>query len=174
MAHVAATPTDIRVAPATTPSDWCAGRILVGQLVTWLGTLGLDVRRQQHDSNAELDALEEFYRAPNGRLLLGFVDERACGTTGVHLLSPDTAELRRVWVTPDARGHGLASRLLQAGIEAARSLGARSMWLETVDGHMDTAIGMYRRAGFQPIRPYTSLGESLPNAVSLGLVLTPR
>jgi GNAT superfamily N-acetyltransferase len=171
-AHVATTPLEIRVAAARAPSDWSDARRLVGQLVDWLGaTLALDVRRDQHDSDHELECLEEFYREPTGRMLVGFLEGRACGTSGVHLMSPTTAELRRVWVTPDARGHGLASRLLEAAIDAARSLGAETLWLETVSGPMDTAIGMYRRAGFQPIRPYSRLGETLPDALSLGLTL---
>jgi GNAT superfamily N-acetyltransferase len=151
-----------------------AARTLVSQLVDWLtATLDLDVRREQHDSDDELASLERFYAEPNGRLLLGFVDGQPAGTTGVHLMSPRTAELRRVWVTPNARGRGLASRLLDTGIETAKQFGAEAVWLETVAGHMDTAIRMYRRAGFRPIPPYSLLGETLPNALSLGLVLVP-
>jgi hypothetical protein len=41
--------------------------------------------------------------------------------------------------------------------------------LETVMGPMDTAIGMYTRAGFRPIQPYSPLGATPPNALTLGL-----
>jgi ribosomal protein S18 acetylase RimI-like enzyme len=141
-------------------------------MIAWLSNaVGIDVRSQQHDSDAELDSLSTFYLPPAGVLLLGYVDDTACGTTGVAMLGPETAELRRVWVSPRWRGHGLASRLLQGGIEAARQLGARSLVLETAAGHMDPAIGMYRRAGFRPVSPYSSLPETAPGILTLGLSL---
>jgi GNAT superfamily N-acetyltransferase len=173
-AHLTSNSIELRVMPASSSADWTEARRLVAQLVNWLScTVGVDARREQHDSDFELDTLEHFYGEPNGRMLLGLVDGWPQGTTGVHLMSPRTAELRRVWVAPGARGCGLASLLLHAGIETARDLGATSLCLETVRGHMDTAIGMYARAGFRPIRPYSSLGATLPNALSLGLALTP-
>jgi GNAT superfamily N-acetyltransferase len=85
-------------------------------------------------------------------------------------MSSGTAELRRVWVAPEARGFGLASALLRAGIDVASGLGADMIVLETVRGPMDTAIGMYTRAGFRPIQPYSALGATLPNALTLGLI----
>ena len=146
--------------------------MLIGQLVEWLeASLELDVRHQQHDSEDELDRLEGFYAEPHGKLLLGYLDGRPCGTTGVHLMSSETAELRRVWVAPEARGFGLASALLRTGVETASCLGARMLVLETVSGLMDTAIGMYARAGFRPIQPYSVLGETFPNALTLGMRL---
>jgi ribosomal protein S18 acetylase RimI-like enzyme len=102
---------------------------------------------------------------------LGYVGGRACGTTGVSRLASGQAELRRVWVSPGWRGHGLASQLLSEAIAAARRLGARSIVLETAAAHMDTAIGMYERAGFGPVVPYSSLPETAPGILTLGLAL---
>jgi GNAT superfamily N-acetyltransferase len=173
MPNPASTSAQIHVAAASRPSDWIAARVLIGQLVEWLeARLELDVRHEQHDSEDELDRLEGFYAEPYGTLLLGYLDGRPCGTTGVHLMSSERAELRRVWVAPEARGIGLASALLRTGIETARGLGAHTVVLETVSGVMDTAIGMYARAGFRPIQPYSVLGETFPNALTLGLQLS--
>jgi GNAT superfamily N-acetyltransferase len=169
--HASTTPA-IRVSAARTVSDWRDAARLTGELVAWLqDPVGLDVHQHQHDSNEELGALAEFYREPNGRMLLGFLDGVARGTTGVHMMDADTAELRRVWVTPSARGNSLAPALLHAGIECARSMGAKRIWLETARGHMDKAIAMYTRAGFREIAPYSDLPKVLPSVITLGLEL---
>jgi GNAT superfamily N-acetyltransferase len=172
MSSDAITSTAISVLAARTPVHWREAERLTGELIDWLAsTVGLDARAHQHDSNPELDSLPEFYREPYGRMLLGFLDGVASGTTGVRMMGPGTAELRRVWVTPVARGNRLAPALLSGGIEAARSLGAERICLETASGHMDKAIAMYTRAGFRPIAPYSSLPETLPNILTLGLEL---
>jgi GNAT superfamily N-acetyltransferase len=81
------------------------------------------------------------------------VDGRPCGCGGVCRYDADTAELRRMYVAPEARGNGL-SRTLLAGLEAeARALGYRALRLET--GHLQhEAIGLYTSAGFARIEPY--------------------
>lgn len=165
-------PGAVRVAPAHTITEWTDGKRLVRELVAWLAAeAGLDARAHQHDSNEELDDLPGFYRFPAGMLLVGYLGDEAVGTTGVHLMAPGVAELRRVWVTPTARGNRVAAELLASGIAGAKALGAERVWLESRRGPMDTAIGMYRRAGFEPIPPYTSLSENFPGWLSLGLVL---
>jgi GNAT superfamily N-acetyltransferase len=153
-------------------AEWADAERLVGEHVDWLASaLNLSARASQHDSNEELDSLASFYREPAGRFLVGSVNGVASGITGVYMMEPDTAELRRVWVTPAARGHGLAPAMLQAAIDTAKDLGARRIWLETARGHMDTAIAMYTRAGFREIPDYSSLREAVPSLVCLGLEL---
>lgn len=160
------------VSPATTPEEWGHARRLVNEMIDWLASaVGLNVRAHQHESNEELDSLDRFYQRPAGQLLLGYVEDVPSGTTGVHLIDAQTAELRRVWITPSARGCGLAPLLLQAAARTARDLGARRLWLETASGHMDKAIALYTRAGFRPIPAYSSLPEAMPGILSLGLDL---
>lgn len=165
--------TAIHVAPATTQQDWAHAKRLTGELVQWLAeTLALDARVHQHDSNEELDSLATFYTPPRGEMLLGYVGGTPCGTSGVFMMDESTAELRRVWITPSARGHRLAPVLLQTAIESARRMGARRMWLETAQGHMDKAIAMYTRAGFRPVPKYSTLSDNIPNILTLGLDLS--
>ena len=162
----------IRVSPPASESEWLDARRLTGELIAWLAeAVALDARTHQHDSNEELDSLRDFYQPPAGRFLVGYVGGVPAGTSGIYMMTPDTAELRRVWVTPGARGNGLAPALLEAAIATARELGARRIWLETAAGHMDTAIAMYRRAGFREVAPYSSLPETIPNILTLGLEL---
>lgn len=162
----------VRVGPAHTISEWTDVRRLLRDMMAWLkDEAGLDARAHQHDTNEELDDLPGYYRFPGGMFLVGYLGDLAVGTTGVKLMSPNLAEIRRVWVTPEARGNGVAAQLLQSGISGARALGAERVWLETRQGPMDRAIGMYRRAGFEPIPAYTSLPESVTGVLSLELVL---
>jgi putative acetyltransferase len=50
------------------------------------------------------------------------------------------------------QGSGIGRKLLQTVVEAARSAGARRLYLET--NHILTpAIRLYRSIGFKPVRP---------------------
>src|SRR5262245_6085870 len=73
------------------------------------------------------------------------------GLDGV-VLDPEDASichLGAMWVAPSQRGRGLGDRLLAAGIDWAREAGAASIRLGVVAGNA-SALGLYRRAGFEP------------------------
>jgi ribosomal-protein-alanine N-acetyltransferase len=71
-------------------------------------------------------------------------------TVGViSLQTIDTAaDLHRLVVAPKARRHGVGSALVQAGIDAVRHLGARTLMLE-VGYENEPAIALYQRMGFE-------------------------
>lgn len=75
------------------------------------------------------------------------------GCAGVRLLSPKVAELKRVWVRPDARGRGLGAGLLAAAEEAAAGLGATTVRLDT-RSDLTEARRLYARHGYVEIAPY--------------------
>ncbi len=96
-----------------------------------------------------LDAL----RAANVRfLVVRGASGRAIGT-GALAFHGDWAELKRMWVVPDARGLGV-SKLVLAALEAhARSGSVRTLRLETgVANH--AALHLYARAGFARRDPF--------------------
>lgn len=81
------------------------------------------------------------------------------------------AELFQVWVAPEVRGKGIATRLLRAAIDWARARGFSTMTLGVTEG--DTpAVRLYLREGFRndgapiPLRPGSSL---LSQAMRLAL-----
>ncbi|MEL6235393.1 MAG: GNAT family N-acetyltransferase [Pseudomonadota bacterium] len=89
-------------------------------------------------------------RPASGATLLG------CG--GVAPLS-GYAELKRVYVTPQARGRGVAEALLRRLEAIARQLDLPVMRLET--GHLSpAAIALYTRQGYVRIGPFGAYVEN--------------
>ena len=75
----------------------------------------------------------------------------ACGA--IRLRNPATAEIKRMYVIPQARGQGIAGRLLDALDSEARCLGARKVVLET-GPRQPEAISLCSRAGFVEIEGF--------------------
>jgi GNAT superfamily N-acetyltransferase len=75
---------------------------------------------------------------------------RAIGCGAVRLIDPTTVEVKRMYVEPEMRGHGVAKEILTRLEAAGRSLGARRAVLET-GVYQDEAIGLYRRAGYAEV-----------------------
>jgi GNAT superfamily N-acetyltransferase len=77
----------------------------------------------------------------------------ACG--GVRLVADDGGygEVKRMYVRPAYRGHGLAKRVLLALEDAARTEGVGRLRLET-GSYQTAAIALYERMGFRPIGPF--------------------
>jgi putative acetyltransferase len=62
----------------------------------------------------------------------------------------DTCELRKMYFLPQARGRGAGAAMMQRCLDAARELGFRRCYLETLSG-MDAAMRLYDRSGFRRI-----------------------
>lgn len=98
-----------------------------------------------------------------GVFLVAYAEGQAVGCGAARLTDTHTAEIKRMYVVPAFRGHGIARRVLQELERHARALGARQLVLETGDRQPE-AIAVYRRAGFQKIALY---GEYLDSPLSL-------
>ena len=92
-------------------------------------------------------------RAPNVRfLVVRDANGRAVGT-GALALNGAWAELKRMWVIPEARGLGVSRIILQALEAHAHSEGVHTLRLETgVENH--AALGLYTKAGFRRRDPF--------------------
>jgi len=62
----------------------------------------------------------------------------------------DVCELRKMYFLPKARGIGAGAAMMRCCLEAARRLGFKRCYLETLTG-MDSAQTLYRRHGFEPL-----------------------
>lgn len=73
--------------------------------------------------------------------------------TGALVLHGDWAEIKRMWVEPEARGQGLSKTILALFASKARVRGIRWLRLETgVDSH--AALALYSRTGFVGCEPF--------------------
>ncbi|QYK42952.1 MAG: GNAT family N-acetyltransferase [Paracoccaceae bacterium] len=92
------------------------------------------------------------FHPPHGAFLIAGDPPRGC----VGLApgpDPATREVKRLWVAADARGTGLARRLMQAAEDAARAMGATRLVLDT-HPTLAEAIAFYRREGWLPVARY--------------------
>lgn len=72
------------------------------------------------------------------------------GTVGLYPLDQQTCELRKMYFLPQVRGKGLGRHILARTIAHARTLGFKTVILETASV-LKEAIRLYTRFGFQPI-----------------------
>ena len=103
---------------------------------------------------AEFAGLPAPYAPPGGCLLLARRDSEAIGMIGLKPLAPDIAEIKRLYVVPEARGLGLGKRLAERAIAKAQAKGYARVRLDTHRPSMGAAIGLYRGLGFGEIPPY--------------------
>ena len=80
-------------------------------------------------------------------------DGEALGCGALRALAPDVAEVKRMYVAPAARGRGLGRALLAELEATARLSGWTTLRLET-GPRQPEAIGLYTRAGYQPIAAF--------------------
>src|SRR5918998_3616195 len=89
------------------------------------------------------------FAPPAGRLLLVLEDDAVLGCGCLRPIAPGIAEIKRMYLRPEARGRGLGRQLLDTLLTAARQEGYREARLDT-DGLVPAAHRLYSAAGFEP------------------------
>jgi putative acetyltransferase len=105
--------------------------------------------------------LPRLHARPKGLMLLAHDSTGAplgCGMT--HALDPDTAEIKRVFVSDAARGMGVARRICEDLITQARQDGYRRIVLDTSKS-LAAAQQLYATLGFAPCGPYQPIPDSV-------------
>lgn len=75
------------------------------------------------------------------------------GCGGVRLLDTTAAEIKRMYVAPAARGHGIGNQILTSLENHAALVGSTAIVLETGRLNHD-ALALYRRCGYTPRPSY--------------------
>jgi len=76
---------------------------------------------------------------------VGEVDGRVVGFGALHVMWEDLAEIRTLAVSPEAKGRGVGSRLLEALVQDARELGVERLFCLTFE------VDFFSRHGFEVI-----------------------
>ncbi len=109
---------------------------------------------------AELEVLPVKYGPPNGRTMVVEVGGKIVAGGAYRHLSANVCELKRLYVTDDARGHGIGRKLSNALVDSAQQDGYGLMRLDT-GNRLAEAISMYESMGFKHIEPYQEYPETL-------------
>jgi putative acetyltransferase len=98
----------------------------------------------------EVGGMSRAYERPGAAYFVVEDGDRVVGGGGIAPLDggePGVCELRKMYFLPEARGKGLGEQLLRRCLEAAKELGHRRVYLETLTG-MDAAQRLYEKVGF--------------------------
>jgi DNA-binding MarR family transcriptional regulator/GNAT superfamily N-acetyltransferase len=90
---------------------------------------------------------------PAGYLLVARLDGKPIGCGALKRLDAKEGEVKRVWTSPDARGLGVASRMMDSLEQLARDVGFRTIKLDT-NRTLTEAQAMYRKRGYRTIGRY--------------------
>jgi GNAT superfamily N-acetyltransferase len=153
------------VRPATGEADMAAVRRLVhAHADARAATPGVEYVR------ADADGMPGRYVGPRGGLWLAVAGDAGIGCVALRPLDAEAAEVKRMFVDPAWRGHGVGRALMETVVAGARARGYRVLRLGTLHD-MDAAQGLYRSLGFVPIERYRP--DELMDTRFFELVLAP-
>lgn len=154
----------LTIAQAVFPDDDAAIRKLMRE---YIDSLGLDLSFQ--DVETELATLPGPYVPPRGRMLLARLDGAPVGIGALRPLPDGSAEMKRMYLRPAARGMGAGRQLAVAIVTEARDAGYPLIRLDT-QLSLTTAVALYRSLGFVETPRYND--NPLPNSLFMSLDLT--
>lgn len=88
-----------------------------------------------------------------GVFLVGRLGGRPLACGAVRALEPGVGEVKRIYVAAEARGRGLARRILKALEDEGRKLGFARIVLETGTNQPE-AMGLFASEGYAKIPPF--------------------
>ncbi len=109
------------------------------------------------------DTLFEVFQAPGSKYFVAEMDNVIAGGGGIYPtdgLSPDTCELVKMYLLPQGRGIGLGRTLIEKCIAAAKEIGYKNIYLETMP-ELKQALKVYEKFGFDYLKgPMGNSGHS--------------
>ncbi len=150
MSALGSTLEDLAITHAVSPAQIAVVREI---FLEYAHSLGFSLCFQGFDQ--ELAGLPGDYAPPQGRLILASLRNQPAGCVALHALDDKNCEMKRLYLRPHFRGHGLGRLLAERIIAEARQIGYTRLRLDTVEPKMQTAVAMYRQLGFSEIAPYS-------------------
>jgi GNAT superfamily N-acetyltransferase len=98
-------------------------------------------------------ATADDFAPPSGRFVVAYQDGRPVGCGGIKSLDGESAEVKRLFVAPEARERGVARLILRRLEDAARESGHTAVRLDTGE-HQPGALELFRSSGYSEIGDY--------------------
>ena len=98
-------------------------------------------------------ATPDEFAPPRGRFVVAYVDGRPVGCGGVKRMDDGAAEVKRLFVAPDARKGGVARLILERLEQLAGESGHDVVRLDTGD-RQPGALALFRSVGYRHIDDY--------------------
>jgi len=105
------------------------------------------------DPALSISATDDEMSPPAGLFLLATLHGEPAGCGALKFRPGARAEIKRMWVAPEARGLGLGRRLLTELEARAAARGVRTLRLET-NRALTEAISLYRSAGYREVAAF--------------------
>lgn len=99
-----------------------------------------------------LENLASLHAPPRGLILLARINDEPAGCVMYAALDEKTCLMKRMFVTPQFRGHGVARALAKALMDGARNSGYAAMRLDTGPRQTE-AVALYESLGFTHCEP---------------------
>ena len=90
---------------------------------------------------------------PGSPFIVAYIGDEAIGCGALRPCDGEAGEVKRMFVVPEHRGHGIAAIILAALEQEALRAGYRVMRPETGD-RQPHAVRLYERAGYRRSAPY--------------------
>jgi len=139
---------EMRLVEARSEIEWAVAKTLIEEYVA---SLEIDLNFQGYRD--EMVRFPGGYSPPDGAVLLAYEGTEPTGVVALRRHSPSVCEMKRLYVRPKFRGHGIGRALSVEVVRRAAQLGYTKMRLDTLPT-MDAAIGLYHAIGFRDIPPY--------------------
>ena len=154
----------ISIQRAETPDDLDAVRALIRDFSRWATAeiAETDTPGVFAGLEAELAGLPGRFGPPSGCLVLARLDREPAGCVAFYAQDASTIEVKRMFVLPRARGHGIGERMMNMLLAQARAAAGFRRALLSSHHTMHAAHATYRRAGFQDV----PLSADFPSAVA--------
>ncbi|HEY1778605.1 MAG TPA: MarR family winged helix-turn-helix transcriptional regulator [Solirubrobacteraceae bacterium] len=109
--------------------------------------------KRRYDPAVGATALPHELRPPAGEFFVAYLRGEPIGCGAVKHPPGSHAQIKRMWIAPQARGLGLGRRLLQKLEECAVASGARTARIET-SSDLGEALSLYATAGWIEVAPF--------------------